>query len=299
MDRIKRSNRRESSVLRGWLSSFYSEESTGSAKAAARRRLLLGFALAIAIHEVIAGIFPWRAHTIPPTPKETITIAKLTRIEHRPRPTPKPTPRPTPKPTPVPKVQTKAIAETHVKPHVVNPGNPSQRQHIKRIASARPTVHTRYHSKPAAVHVPTGGHGAGTSTTAKAETGGTGPGGTGTGESGTGQGTGGAPQAHEPCGYVEFLPSQQPRIDQATGRIWEYVSLRVHFPDTTQDTVDLDYPFYYSSESDDPFLPGHDNIPATFQFPPPDKRGSEPPLVQYVMQHTTGDGYTLLRDCPT
>ena len=298
MDRIKRSNRRESSVLGGWLSSFYSEDSAGSAKAAARRRLLLGFALAVAIHEIIAGVFPWHSHTAAPTPKETITIAKLTRIEHRPRPTPKPTPHPTPKPTPVPKVHTKVIAETHVKPHIVNPGNPSQRQHIKRIASARPLVHTRYHSKPATIHVPTGGHGAGTSTKAKAETGGIGPGGTGTGESGTGQGTGGAPQAHEPCGFVEFLPSQQPRIDQATGRIWEYVSIRVHFPDGTQDTVDLDYPFYYPSESEDPFLPGHDNIPAAFQFPPPDKRASEPSLVQYVIQHTSSDGYTLLRDCP-
>jgi hypothetical protein len=97
---------------------------------------------------------------------------------------------------------------------------------------------------------------------------------------------------------VEFLPSQQPRIDQATGRIWEYVSLRVHFPDGTQDTLDLDYPFYYPAESEDPFLPGHDNIPATFQFPPPDKRDSEPSLVQYVIQHTSSDGYTLLRDCP-
>lgn len=294
---VKRSNRRESSVLRGWLSSFYSDDTaTGSAQAAGRRRLLLAFALAIAIHEIVAGVFPWHAQRIPPAPKETITIAKITRIEHRPKPTPRPTPRPTPKPTPV--VHTKVIAETHVKPHVVNPGNPSQHQHVKRVASARPLVRTHYHSKPAPVHVPVGGHGAGTSTTAKVETGGIGPGGTGTGESGTGQGTGGAPQAHEPCGYVEFLPIQEARVDQSTGRVWEYVAIRVHFPDGTQDTLDLDYPFYYPTSADDPFMAGHDNVPATFQFPPPNQRGGEPPLVQYVITHTTSDGYTLLRDCP-
>lgn len=285
--------------MRGWLSSFYGDESPGAAKAAARRRLVLAFALALAVHEIAAGVFPWHRSTIPQAPVEKITLARITRIEHRVRPTPKPTPRPTPKPTPKPIVHAKVIAPTQVKTRVVNPGRPSEHQHVKRIASARPLVRTKHHSKPATIHVPMGGHGAGTSTTAKADTGGVGPGGTGTGVSGNGQGTGGAPAAHEPCGYVEFLPQQQPRIDQSTGRIWEYVAIRVHFPDGTSETLNLDYPFYYAQQADDPFLPGHDNVPATFQFPPPGQRASEPPLVQYVMAHTSSDGYTLLQECPT
>lgn len=126
-----------------------------------------------------------------------------------------------------------------------------------------------------------------------------GPGGNGTGESGNGNGTGGAPAAHEPCGYVDFEPNEaDARVDQATGRVWEYISILVHFPDGSDQTVPLDYPFYYASQANDPFLPGHANIPATFQFPPAAQRDNEPPLVQYVMQHTTPDGYTLLHECP-
>lgn len=235
---------------------------------------------------------PSSTHTTASRPVERLSIAKLIRIEHRAPPTPRP------KPTPRPIVHSKAIAQTHVRPHVVNPGAPAQHQHVRRIASARPVAHTRHHSKPAAIHVPTGGHGTGTSKTAKAETGGVGPGGTGTGESGTGQGTGGAPPAQEPCGYVDFAPNNNPTTDPGTGRVWEYVAIIVHFPDGSEQSVNLDYPFYYASEAEDPFIQGHQNIPATFQFPPPNQAANEPPLVQYVMKHTTPDGFTLLRECP-
>ncbi len=286
----KHANRREPSARRGWLSSFFAED-PGNPTPADRRRLLLALAIAVAVHEIIAGIFPWRQETIPKTPVETITIARLTRIEHRARPTPKPTP------TPRPVVRTKVIAQTHVKPRVVNPGRPSQHHKIRRIASARPLARTRHHRRPA-VQVPVGGHGAGTGTTTQAGSGGPGSSGTGTGESGAGTGTGGAPAAHEPCGYVDFEPTQQARVDQATGRVWEYVTIAVHFPDGSAQSFPLDYPFYYPTEAQDPFLKGHDNIPATFQFPPPNQRANEPALVQYVMQHTSSDGYTLLHDCP-
>jgi hypothetical protein len=284
---------RESSGSRGWLSSFFGDESSAGPKQAARRRLLVAFALAIAIHEIVAGVFPWRQQTLPPAPKETITLARLTRIEHRPTPTPKPKPKPTPQPI----VHAKTIAETHVKPHVVNPGNPSQQQRIKRIAKAAPVIRTRYHSKPAQ-HVVMGAQGAGTSKNAKAFSGGVGTGGTGTGESGTGSGTGGAPAAHEPCGYVDFQPTDQPIIDKSTGRVWEKIEMVVHFPDGSEQTTDLDYTWYYPSKAADPFMPENQNVPATFQFPPANQRDNEPPLVQYVIQHTDGQGFTKLRDCP-
>ena len=274
--------RRESPARSGWLSSFFEDH---------RRRFIVAFAAAIAIHEILAGLVPWHTQTIPQAPAEVITIAKLIRIEHRAKPTPKPTAQPI--------VHTKIVAETHVKPRIVNPGNPSQHHHIKRIASARPTVHTHYHSKPVVVHVPMGGHGAGTSTTAKVATGGVGPGGTGTGESGNGTGTGGAPLAHEPCGYVDMQPTGSPIVDQPTGRIWEHMQITVHFPDGSSQSVDLDYPWYYPARADDPFMPENKNVPATFQFPPSNQTANEPSVVQYVIAHSTADGYTKLRDCPS
>lgn len=272
------------SAPRGWLSSFIRDLSSGSTQAN-RRRLVVAFALALAIVEITAMTIPKHTYAIPEPPIERITLAKMVRIVHRAPPTPKPI------------VHTKVVAETHVQPRVVNPGAPAQHQRVHRIASARPKIHTHYHSKPT-VHVPTGGHGLGTSKTAKAVTGGVGPGGTGTGESGAGVGTGGAPAANEPCGFVDFAPNDKPTIDQKTGRIWEYVAIIVHFPDGSQQSVDLDYPFFYNSAADDPFMPGNGNIPATFQFPPPNQAAAEPPLVQYVMAHTSSDGYTTLRDCP-
>lgn len=274
------------SAPRGWLSSFFRDLS-GESKQANRRRLVVAFALALAIIEITAMSIPAHMYTATKAPIERLTIAKIVRITHRAPPTPKPTPKPI--------VHTKVIAQTHVQPRVVNQGAPAAQQRVHRIASARPTIHTRYHSKPT-VHAPTGGHGLGTSKTAKPVTGGVGPGGVGTGESGTGEGTGGAPAAHEPCGAVYFSPSGTPTRDARTGRIWEYVTLIVHFPDGSQQSVDLDYPFYYSSEADDPFL--HQELDATFQFPPPNQAANEPPLVQYVIQHTRAGGYTTLRDCP-
>lgn len=276
------------SAPRGWLSSFLRDLSGESAQAN-RRRLVVGFAVALAIIEITAMTIPSHTYATAQQPVERITIAKVVRIIHRAPPTPKPTPKPV--------VHTKVVAQTHAQPRVVSPGAPAQRQRVPRIASARPTIHTHFHRKPT-VHAPTGGHGLGTSKSAKAVTGGVGPGGAGSGESGAGQGTGGAPAAHEPCGYVDFAPNDKPTVDQKTGRIWEYLAIIVHFPDGSQQSLDLDYPFFYNSEADDPFMPDHGNIPATFQFPPPNQAGNEPPLVQYVIQHTSPDGYTTLHDCP-
>jgi len=246
-----------------------------------RQRLVMAVAAAVAIELIGAQLVPWRTTTIPPEQPELITIAKLVRIEH--------------KPTPKPIVHAHVIAPTNVQPKIVNPGKPSENQHIRRVASARPLVRSHYHKAPAP-HVPVGGQGAGSSKSAKALTGGVGTGGTGSGESGQGTGTGGAPAAHEPCGYVDFVPYDQPTLD-STGRRWEHISLVVHFPDSSSQSIDLDYPFYYASSTTDPFVPANKRLPALFQFPPAGK--SVPQLVQYVMDHTTADGYTKLKDCPS
>jgi hypothetical protein len=254
--------------------------------------LVLAAALACALIEITAILIPRHTYTLTVEPKEIITIAKLTRIEHRAVPTPRP------KPTPQPIVHAKVVAETHAKPTVVNPGRAAVVQRIKRVSQAAPVVHTHYHSAKKVEHIVTGAQGTGTAKKAPALNGSIGTGGTGTGQSGEGQGTGGAPEAHEPCGYVDFSPTGQTRSDPSTGRVWEYIAVIVHYPDGSEQSVDLDYPFYYANAEEDPFLPGHGNIPATFQFPPPSQASSEPPVVQYVMQHTTADGFTKLRDCP-
>ncbi|HET9393677.1 MAG TPA: hypothetical protein VFO29_09205 [Candidatus Rubrimentiphilum sp.] len=266
---------RDSSGQSSWLSSIL--------EIGFRRRMVIAVAAALAIHEILAGLVPWRTTTIPPEQPETLTIAKLTIIQH--------------KPTPRPIVHVHVIAPTNVQPTIVNPGKPSENQHIRRVASARPLVKTHYHSAPARIHVPTGGHGAGSSKTAKASIGGIGTGGTGTGQSGIGTGTGGAPAAHEPCGYVDFIPYDTPTID-SSGRRWEHISLVVHFPDGSSQSTDLDYPFYYASSLVDPFVPANKNIPATFQFPPAGQSVSSP-VVQYVIAHTRPDGTTVLKDCPS
>ena len=280
---------------RGWLSSLLRDLS-GESPEASRRRLVLAIAVALALIEVVTILIPSHSYTITQAPKEIITIAKLTRIEHRVVPTPKP------KPTPQPIVRTKVIAETHTKPAIVNPGAPSHAQRIKRVAQAAPVVHTRFHSTKRVEHVVTGAQGAGTSKSAKALTGGVGTGGTGTGVSGEGQGTGGAPLAHEPCGYVDFIATGNPTTDRSTGRVWEYIQMIVHFPDGSQQSIDLDYPWYYASDMQDPWSDYNEKrdpgAPVPFQFPPPSQAAGEPPIVQYVMKHTSSDGFTLLRECP-
>ncbi|HEX5274430.1 MAG TPA: hypothetical protein VFW34_04075 [Candidatus Rubrimentiphilum sp.] len=248
-----------------------------------RQRLVMAFAAAVALEMVLAQLIPWRTTTIPPEQPEIITIAKLVRIEHRPTPSPKPI------------VHVHVIAPANVQPKVVNPGRPSENQHIRRIAAARPIVRTKYHKAIAAVHIPTGGQGASTGKS-KAPTGGIGTGGTGTGQSGTGTGTGGAAAASEPCGYVDFIPYDQPTIDNGTGRIWEHISMTVRFPDGTAQSIDLDYPWFYPSSSADPFRITTAKT-ALFQFPPSGQ--SEPALVQYVIDHTRPGGTTKLKDCPT
>lgn len=258
------------------------------------QRLVIALAIALAIHEIMAAAVPLRQATLRDTPVETISVAKLIKVEHRATPTPRPTP--TPVPTPHPVVYTRHIAETHTPTPVVNPGAASENQHVRRVASAHAMVHTHFHTKPVQ-HVVMGGHGAGSSLTAKAENGGVGPGGNGSGVSGQGQGSGGAPTASEPCGYVEFLPIDQAHVDPATGRVFENVQVVVHFPGNGEQTQPLDYPFVYSDASQDPFEQSRLPDPK-FQFPPPDLRAGEPDVVQYVMAHTRSDGTTRLQPCP-
>ncbi len=64
----------------------------------------------------------------------------------------------------------------------------------------------------------------------------------------------------------------------------------------------LDYPWYYPNEAANPWSDQNlkdPNFPTRFQPPPAGKIAGEPPLVKYVMERSTPEGMTLLRDCPT
>lgn len=104
--------------------------------------------------------------------------------------------------------------------------------------------------------------------------------------------------AHEPCGFVEFTNIQLPVIIR--GAFYQDIRLTVHFGDGSVLQHDLDYPFYYPNEDAFPWSYRNirkDEFPVDFQFPPDDKRASEPPAVQYIMRHSTPEGVTNLKKC--
>lgn len=76
----------------------------------------------------------------------------------------------------------------------------------------------------------------------------------------------------------------------------------MHFADGSSQSLVLDYPWYYPSEAANPWSGQNlrdPNFPTRFQPPPAGKLGNEPELVRYVIDHSTSDGMTLLRDCPS
>jgi len=261
------------------------------------RRLALAFAISLALHAaVVAFLHP--ARVAAPPQREVVVVTHLITIAHRPKPTPRPIPKTTPTPQPVRRHPAAVIAPAHVA--VATPGHAAPPQRAKRRGQAAPRVQTRYHSTPSPVPVVMGGQGAGAGTGA-APRGGVGPGGAGAGTGASGTGSGAA-AAEEPCGFVEFVDvGGLNEFDPRTGGYVVRIRMIVHFPDRHAEDVVLDYPWYYPDEASDPWSPQNTenpNFPVTFQWPPAAKAPLEPPLVQFVMQHTTREGYTKLRDCP-
>lgn len=143
-----------------------------------------------------------------------------------------------------------------------------------------------------------GGSGAGAGNRSGAGSLGNGASGNGAGSSGNGNGAAGG----EPCGYVEFSDPDGSRYDPQTHGFWVDIGMSVHFADGRVAMIQLDYPWYYPNEAANPWSNQNLHDPdfvTTFQFPPSGRRPEEPPLVQYVMAHTSSDGYTRLRDCPS
>ncbi|MBV8489996.1 MAG: hypothetical protein JO199_05635 [Candidatus Eremiobacteraeota bacterium] len=251
----------------------------------------MALALSLAIHEIIAGLVP-NAPSAPPS-HETLERVTLARIEHR------PTPSPTPKPAPPPRMHARIIAAT-APSIVVAPlpaGRSAQKAIVRRAGASRPRPPVVTHSKPV-WDLPTGAQGAGAGAHSGAGSTGNGGDATGSGTAGSGSGAGGGT---EPCGFVTFSDPHGSQYDPRTGGFWVDIRLSVRYADGHSETILLDYPFYYPNEASNPWSQQNLNrpFPTTFQLPPPDKRSSEPPIVQYVMQHTSPEGFTLLHDCPS
>ena len=256
-------------------------------------------AIAIALHEIGAAFVHW-SRPLNEKP-ERVDVTFIARIERR------PTPRPTPRPVPSPKVIATPRVVVHFKPAPAAP-----KATIDKRGAAKSIAHTIYHAPhiehiavPKIARAGPGVTRAGTGTGAGGTSHGVGTGaggqGTGTGAGGRGTGSGGYAAANEPCGYVEFIPHAEPDYDKSSGAFRETIRMTVHYPDGHVDSTNLDWKWYYPSEAADPWSAQNlknPNFPTTFQRPPPDKTASEPPVVQYVMQHSTADGYTLLKECP-
>jgi len=164
------------------------------------------------------------------------------------------------------------------------------RQAIHRAGSyAKLRVATIVPASRAAAAVPATGDGTGAGNA-------DGAGSLGNGTNGTG------PGGSLPCGFVELSDPHGSHYDPSTGGFHVDIRLSVQFPDAHRESMILDYPFYYPSEAASPWSGRNlhnTNVPMLMQRPPPDRAASEPPLVQYVLQHTGADGFTLLEDCPT
>jgi hypothetical protein len=110
------------------------------------------------------------------------------------------------------------------------------------------------------------------------------------------------PTAAEPCGYVSFIPAGAPRMTNGTA--YERVKAIVRFSDSHTETAEFPYPWVYpNGEQTDPWSDTNLRKPdfaTPMQLPP---AGTDvktfAPVLQYVVAHTTANGYTTLRPCST
>lgn len=251
------------------------------------RRLAVAVALSIAAHEILAGLIPG-APPQPRAPREVVTRAQLVRVSIHSTRRPyfkTPTER-----RPAPLLRTVVAAQSaggaHRAPaHVAV----SHRASIARLRSSRPVWDLAGHPSAVAFAGAQSGGGAGAAAAG------------GTQGSATGSGTAAA-AGIEPCGFVEFSDPHGSHYDSHSGGFYVDIRMSVHFADGTSQSLVLDYPWYYASEAQNPWSVqnAHDpNFPTRFQPPPQSQLENEPALVRYVIDHSTSDGMTLLKDCPS
>jgi len=267
------------------------------------RRLAVAFALAVAVHEILAAFVPRRAA---PPPEERVVAQGVT-IVRRSKPTPKPTPPPTPQPT---LLVTPAPHYTLAPAIVVRAPAPRAaaipRRTVGGAAARRRILHRTVVARAAPPQSLVEGSnagvqngGAGTGAGPGRGTGGLG--GSGTGIAGSGNGNGGDTNS-APCGVVYLVPEAV--TSGPDGSVMQQVQAKIILRDGTVEWGDFPYPFVYATERLNPFthadvLPPDKRMPV--QLPPPgvDVSGA-PAAVQVVLKYTDpATGTTTLKDCPS
>jgi hypothetical protein len=266
-----------------------------------RGRIGIAFAAALALHEIVAGL--WPSSPAPERAQQRVAQEVIT-ITKRPGATPKPTPAPTPKVTPAPhytlapRFEVRAPAAlAAATPHAATGGAAAP----KHVSTVKPKPVARQAAKPASLvagsHLGQQNGGAGTG--AGAGNGTSGLGGTGSGNGTTGNGNSGNTNA-APCGQVLLLPG---RVDyRPDGTVLQHVFAKVIMRDGDVQLGNFPYPFVYAAERLNPFV--HDDQLAAdkgipVQQPPPGSDvGTMPAPVQVVLKYTsTATGFTTLPDC--
>lgn len=251
-----------------------------------RRRLVLAIAISIALHEVAAGLVPRSVAEL--APHEVVTHARILQISLRPVATAAP-PRPKVRATDHPQIvhSRHAYHIARAGGHPIAPSHGLARQRVLPELSRSKPVWDVANGTPSSHALLAGSGNA--------------PTGAANGSSAPGNGTG-ARSGEEPCGFVTFSDPHGSHYDPRTGGFWVDIRMSVHFADRTSQSLVLDYPWYYPSEAANPWSDQNlkdPSFPMRFQSPPSDRVGGEPPLVQYVLAHSTHDGLTLLKDCPS
>ena len=257
-----------------------------SSERGAAGRFALALVAAVALHALLASIlpgFPSLRSQHRSAPPERIHIMHVARVV--------PTPVPTPSSAPIAPRASQAL---HPIPQTLS-GAEAARAPLHAAGGASvtpppiaPPVAPAPVPSSAGQSAGAGRHGG---------VGSLGTGGTGSGAAATGSGSG-ASAGVTPCGYVNIIALQRERVD---GYVRVRVEISVRLSDGSARIARLDYPFLYPNDVGDPFSPQHlndPNYPVTFQTPPPELRATEPPLVQYVIAHSTPEGFTVLKPCP-
>jgi hypothetical protein len=237
--------------------------------------------MSIALHEVAAGLVP--SNFTPASRKEIVTRAQVVRISMRPTATPAPPP---PSPPVVRRLHAVARTSTRRTRSIPAVSESAARPELAGIARSKPVWDLAASGATTGNGVVQSGNGAGRS---------------GNGAGTEGNGTGLA-SVSEPCGFVTFSDPHGSQFDAQTRGFWVDIRMSVHFADGSSQSLILDYPWYYPSEAANPWSNQNlkdPNFPTRFQPPPAGKLADEPPLVHYVLSHSTPEGLTLLRDCPS
>jgi hypothetical protein len=263
-----------------------------------RMRLGIAFAVALALHEIVAGLWPTPLppeHVQERVAQEIVTISKRVPA---PSPSPVPTPSMTPAPryTLAPRFEVRApAARAAATPHAAI-GGAAARKHLV-LVKPKPVAPKPPESLVAGTHLGKQNGGSGTGAGAGNGTSGLAGSGSGNGTAGTGNG---ANSNSAPCGEVLLLPG---RVDyRPDGTVLQHVYAKVIMRDGDVELGVFPYPFIYAAERLNPFV--HDDQLAAdkgipVQTPPPGSDVSTmPATVQVVLKYTSAaTGFTTLPDC--